>query len=102
MPQIPRVSRELLYIRKVVAFDPHSPDASVDPTTLPVQCAFMLTGRPTDADWHDAAWDDATTVRILVGPDGGVVLARGSYRIWLRITGGVEEPERPVGTLDVT
>lgn len=101
MPTIPAVSRELLYIRNVQAFDADSPDSATDPTTLPVQVAFMLTGEPTTADWHDAEWEDATTARILLGPGGGVVLTAGRYGIWLRVTGAVEEPERRVGTLTV-
>lgn len=39
--------------------------------------------------------------RCLVGPGGTVELAVGKWYTWLRISGAVERPVRPVGTLTI-
>ncbi len=77
----------------------------VDPTSYPVDMAFVATGEPATGDWHSASWETAGTVfyaRILVGPAGGLALARGTYTIWVRITAGLEQPVQEVGLLVVT
>ncbi|HET7386832.1 MAG TPA: hypothetical protein VFJ19_09255 [Nocardioidaceae bacterium] len=103
MPSIPSVSREYLYLPGIRAFDAASPDTAADPTTLPVQVCFLpYNAVPEDADWIDAEWANATTARILIGPDGTVTPAVGRHRVWLRVTGAVEQPERVVGDLQVT
>ena len=72
--------------------------AVYDPTADLVEIAFKPPGvDPTGPDWHAASWETAgaTTfyARLLVGPVGGLVLAVGTYRMWVRVT---DSPEVPV------
>jgi hypothetical protein len=71
--------------------------ASYNPTGDVVEVAFKLPGvDPAGPDWHAASWETAGTAyyaRLLVGPAGGLVLAVGTYRMWIRIT---DAPEVPV------
>lgn len=68
-----------------------------NPTADLVEVAFKAPGvDPTGPDWHAATWETAGTsyyARLLVGPVGGLVLAVGTYRMWIRIT---DSPEVPV------
>lgn len=99
---LPAISRELLYIPGIQAFDLRSPDAAADPTSLPVSVALIPPRtQPDDGDWQAAEWFDATTVRILVGPPA-LTETSGNLVVWLRITGATEQPERPVGPLRIT
>lgn len=73
----------------------------IDPTAYDVEMAFMPEGEPEEADWASGDWETAGTrylARCLVGPTG-VILADGTYNIWLRITGSPEVPVKRVGTL---
>lgn len=102
-PTKPFISGELLYLPGIAAFDYRSPDAAVDPTTLPVQIALIPFGaNPTNGDWLTAQWYDTTTARALLGPTGLADPAVGLWAIWLRITGATEQPERCVGALTIT
>lgn len=102
MAKMPAISREYLYIPGIRAFDPRSPDAAADPTGLPVQMAFVPSNtEPTAGDWVTGDWESATTARILLGT-GGVVLTKGKYDVWLRVTGAVEQPQRYVGAIQLT
>lgn len=104
---IPVISKEELYLPGIQAFDSRSPDAAVDPTTLPIKVAFMApaTQPPedtTDSLWKTAQWESQTTGRILIGPGTAAALTAGTYVVWLTVTGGVETPKRPVGRIRVT
>jgi hypothetical protein len=70
---------------------------SYNPTGDVVEVAFKTPGvDPAGPDWHAASWETAGTAyyaRLLVGPVGGLVLAVGTYRMWIRIT---DAPEVPV------
>jgi len=80
----------------------------VDPTGNTVEMAFTSIGSsPSEDDWHDAEWEtDATTsppryyARCLVGPDNGVELAPGTYKVWVKVNGPA--PETPVIDADDT
>jgi hypothetical protein len=80
----------------------------VDPTSDPVQFAFMVTGNPSTGDWHTGSWTTIAPTtyiaQILVGPgNGGVVLTAGStYAIWVKVTDNPEVPVRQVGLLKIT
>jgi len=103
MPSLPVISREYLYINGIQAFDANSPDHATDPTTLPIDVA--LTARfvePDTGDWTAAEWVNTTTARILTGAGGTLTPAAGTYDIWVRITGAVEQPEHKIGVLAVT
>lgn len=78
-----------------------------DPAVFPVEMAFMLYpnfGDPPDPgpdDWHaGATWETDNSglvpsywAQILVGPDnGGVSLAKGRYRIAVKITTDQQVP----------
>lgn len=71
--------------------------AAYNPTGDVVEVAFKLPGvDPAGPDWHAASWETAGTAyyaRLLVGPVGGLVLAVGTYIMWIRIT---DSPEVPV------
>lgn len=69
-----------------------------NPTGDTVEVAFKAPGTdPAAPDWHAGTWETAGTnvyyVRLLVGPVGGLVLAAGTYRMWVRVT---DSPEVPV------
>jgi hypothetical protein len=71
--------------------------ATYDPTGDVVEVAFKTPGvDPAALDWHAASWETAGTAyyaRLLVGPAGGLVLATGTYKMWIRVT---DAPEVPV------
>jgi hypothetical protein len=71
--------------------------ATYNPTGDVVEVAFKLPGvDPAAPDWHAGSWETAGTTyfaRLLVGPAGGLVLAVGTYKMWIRIT---DAPEIPV------
>ncbi len=80
-----------------------------NPTGLTVQMAFISGwAKPTSLEWNTASWAWTTTVngyytaQCLVGPDGGVDLAVGTYNIWVQVTGSPEVPVAPTGTLTIT
>lgn len=71
--------------------------AAYDPTLDLVEVAFKAPGvDPAGPDWHAASWETASAAyyaRLLVGPAGGLVLAVGTYKMWIRVT---DAPEVPV------
>jgi len=77
-----------------------------DPTGDPVEMAFIGTeDDPAEDDWVEASWETisgAYFAKALVGPSNGVIdLAKGTYRIYVRVT---DDPERPVlraGVLEI-
>lgn len=77
-----------------------------NPTADTVQMAFILNGAsPGSGDWKSAIWTTVNGVYYaccLVGPgSGGVVLAVGSYKVWVKITDNPEVPVRAPGNLTV-
>ncbi len=79
---------------------------SVNPTSDTVEFAFVSIGQDvTDATWTSGAWETSGTTyyaRKLVGAGGGLVLADGTYEVWVRINQGVEFPSHKSGLLDIT
>lgn len=85
----------------------------VDPTGDTVKLAFISTGAlPADDDFKTAFWETDTTTDpnrpiytalCLVGPGGTIELARGSYRVYVKITDSPEVPVIPIaGVLQIT
>ncbi|MEV7975427.1 hypothetical protein [Streptomyces sp. NPDC086519] len=93
---IPASSTEYLHI-------PVTLPAGVDPASTPVRIAVVAhRADPADSEWHDAEWS-GTDARILVGPDSGLVLVPGDYRVWINLDPpGVENIVRKSGVLSVT
>lgn len=74
-----------------------------DPTGDAVQLAFIAgTAKPTDADWRPGTWgiDPGPTylAQCLVGPNA-VVLAPGTYQVWVKVTDNPEQPVLMAGQL---
>ncbi|GAA0403178.1 hypothetical protein GCM10009530_63960 [Microbispora corallina] len=73
-----------------------------------VEVAFTTPGvEPAEEDWHIASWGTPTSqgcpARILVGPGGGAVaLSDGTYEMWVRVTGPVQQPVLRAGLVPVT
>jgi hypothetical protein len=106
-PTIPLVSRDYLYFPDVKAFAADSPDGA-DPTSLPVLMAFIFgSDDPADDDFHVGEWlpfdteDEVAMARYLLDPTE-LGLTKGTYNVWLRITGAVEEPTHKVGKVKVS
>jgi hypothetical protein len=77
-----------------------------NPTADTVQFAFVA-GSAQPATWYTGSWQ--TTVQgnylaqCLIGPqNSGVVLAPGTYTVWLQITTDTEVPIKPAGSLLIT
>ena len=82
--------------------------APYDPRVDPVEFAFVPLGKdPVSGDWLPGSWETVAgppltyVARIQIGPLGTVVLAKGSYMTWIRITDSPEVVVNPVGQLDV-
>lgn len=94
------------YIR--VAIEGTEDGTPVDPTGNAPSFAFKTTDdEPELADWNAGEWETDTTVygttyyaRILIGT-GGVVLAAGKYKVWVRWTVAPETPVRKAGVLTI-
>ncbi|WP_214317054.1 hypothetical protein [Nonomuraea sediminis] len=72
-----------------------------------VEIAFTNLGaEPTEGDWKPAEWASTTPegarARILIGPGSSVVLPDGTYLMWVRVTGAVERPVLPCGSVPIT
>lgn len=82
-----------------------SAGAEVDPTSEPVELAFVPSGgTPEEADWKDGTWEtegSSREARCLVGPAGVVSLDPGDYSIWVRVTADFETPVLLVGAVTV-
>lgn len=81
----------------------------VDPTGDTVVMAFTAPDvDPIVGDWKTASWEaDATTTpttyfaRCLVGPNGTIALAAGTYDIYVKVTDSPEIPVMKAGNLQV-
>jgi hypothetical protein len=84
--RIPQTSKQYIY----------APVASTtSPTSLPVSIAIVPRDEePETADFKTADWEPSTTnARILIGPGSTVgELSAGSYRVWVKVDGAVEDP----------
>lgn len=94
---IPAVSVEYVHV-------PITSDTTLDEQV--VELAFIKTGTPSaDTEWFAAEWEDTAalerTCRLLVGPGTGVVLAAGSWTVWVRVTDSVEVPVREAGRIRI-
>jgi hypothetical protein len=74
-----------------------------DVTDGTVEFAFVSNGEsPTVGDWTTAEWETAGPDyygRILVGPEGAVTLAAGSYESWIRVTIDPQTLVEPTGSV---
>lgn len=78
---------------------------AVDPTTFPIQVAFVGDGEPVEADWSPGSWETIGGryyARALVGPGGDVQLVNGRYAMWVRITAAPEKPVIRAGGVYIT
>lgn len=77
--------------------------AGVDTGSTLVRIAVVAhRADPADSEWHDAEWS-GSDARILVGPDSGLALTAGDYRVWINLDPpGVENVVRKAGILSVT
>ncbi|GGV37060.1 hypothetical protein GCM10010293_40720 [Streptomyces griseoflavus] len=93
---IPATSTEYLHI-------PVTAPAGIDLTSTPVRIAVVAHGdNPAAGEWQTAEWADSQA-RILIGPDSGTLLTRGTYRVWIAIDPpGPENIVRLSGTLNIT
>ncbi|MER5903011.1 hypothetical protein ABT150_23380 [Streptomyces mirabilis] len=93
---IPATSTEYLHV-------PVTAPPGTDLTGVPVRIAVVShRADPADSEWHAADWVDGAA-RILVGPNSGLVLAAGDYRVWINIDPpGAESVVRKAGVLSVT
>lgn len=85
--------------------------SAYDPSADVVQVAFIPVTYPPAtpglSDWHAAAWSQGPGgtwwATILVGPlNGGVVLAFGSWIVWLKVTDSPAVPALPGPLLSIT
>lgn len=98
-------SASLEYVNATVAYKVNG--AYTDPTGYPVAMAFPAPGT-TPVTFYSASWDtDPTTspptyiAKCLVGSGGAVTLASGTYDVFVKVTGAVEQPVKNCGTLVV-
>lgn len=91
------------YIR--VAISATEGGVTVNPTNKPVYFSFPDVGESIlGQTWSDASWETSGSTyyaRILVGPQGGLVLPAGSYEVWVKIDEGVERPANRTGLLEM-
>jgi hypothetical protein len=77
----------------------------IDPTSYPVDIAFVPHGEPTNSDlvtWRTATWQTVSGTyyaKVLVGPDGGVELPETDYIVLVRVNAPAEYPVREAGKL---
>lgn len=90
------------YRRILVAATDDQGDA-INPTSYDVEIAFVAVGaQPIEADWNPATWVTSGSTyyaRILVGPEGGLVLADTDFHVYVRVDAGMEYPYLLAGRL---
>ncbi|MFC9268939.1 hypothetical protein ACFTXJ_14350 [Streptomyces zhihengii] len=93
---IPATSTEYLHVAVTAP-------VGTDLTGTPVRIAVIgHDGNPTSAEWKTAEWV-GTHARLLIGPDSGLVLTRGTYLVWIAVDPpGAEHIVRRSGTLNIT
>lgn len=94
----------------IVPIEGQDDNGSLDPTSYPVEFAFLGQDATPDGDttWYAGTWftesqtylPDIYKAKVLIGPDGGVVtLAAGSWSVWVRVTHPVEVPVEKADTI---
>src|SRR6201992_606305 len=82
----------------------------INPTSSPVSWAFLTPGAAPNGStsWTAGSWETqslhGTTTylaRILIGPGGSLVVAVGSYDVWIQIQYGAETVARFVDQLRI-
>jgi hypothetical protein len=97
MRKMSSLTRDTYAVRvNATNYDGTSADVSADPVKL----AFMPKGqKPAVTDWHTGSWLAAGVAGLLIGAGTSVVLAIGSYDVWIDVTDTTEEPKEPVDVL---
>jgi hypothetical protein len=93
-----------------VAVDGRINGVPVNVTGDVVQMAFMPSGvKPSSASWQNCTWETITgageTIYVAdcqIGPNGGLVLASGTYTVWAKVIDNPDIPVREVGLLQIT
>lgn len=83
---------------------------NIDPTTLAIEFAVVLTGVKPTNEWTAGTWETAGSeyrAMTLVGPTGDVtvdfeIVAPNLYDVYWRITDNPERPARMVGQIQAT
>ncbi len=93
---IPASSTEYLHV-------PVTAPAGTDLASIPVQVAVVShRSNPAADEWQPAEWASGEA-RLLIGPDTGITLAPGDYRVWINIDPpGSENVVRKAGILSVS
>lgn len=78
----------------------------VNPTSNPVFFAFPDEGEAIEGQvWYTGSWETAAGqyyARVLLGPDNsGIVLAKGTYQVWVKIDEAIEYPVHKTGLMDI-
>ena len=78
-----------------------------NPSGDAVALSFVPAGVNAPGTFNPGSWDVTAQgiflAQCLVGPGaGGVVLAPGTYQVWVRVTDNPEVPIKPAGTLTIT
>lgn len=104
----PKISTQYVQVQVIATTpsgDPYDPSGDL------VQVAFVAESYPATepgpSDWLTAAWvtgpGSTHWATILVGPaNGGVVLAVGSWIVWVRVTDNPAVPAEPGPLLSIT
>ncbi len=97
MPGVTVSSLSTQYV--LVPVRAYSAGLPYNPTSLEVQMAFLVSGKPGLSDWNAASWVSASAVngvyyaQCLVGAqNGGADLPIATYDIWLQVTASPEVP----------
>ena len=78
-----------------------------NPTSDAVAFAFTIGYGVTPSVWYPGQWDPLPVqgvwynAKILIGPSSSVVLAAGTYTVWVMITNLPQIPVRQAGTIVV-
>jgi hypothetical protein len=97
----------------LVPVDARRDGATVDPTENTVQMAFLdeppETASPESGDWKTASWEtnpttdpDRYEAKCLVGTGGAVVLAAGTWYVWVKVTDSPDIPVKYSGVIRIT
>jgi hypothetical protein len=85
---------------------PFNSPQPANPTQYTVQFAFVsTTAQPASNQWVNGQWTTSVApyiAQILVGPaNSGVILAKGTYGIWVQIVTPTQVPAIEIGTLTI-
>jgi hypothetical protein len=99
------LSKQFVKVR-ITAYEDGEP---VDPTTAPVEMAFVpFDDDPPAPSWVAAQWETSGTgssaayyARCLVGPAGTVTLVEGLYDVYVKINDATEVPVLETGRIEI-